>query len=164
MADYIENPNGIIIDVVTAEALEFFYYSEIQNTVSADYKKKVVRGRSEPHQHYNSNGPDTIAMNIVLVASMFQGDGGSYEDAINQWRFFKSLLFPDYLAGSYIGGPHLIRLKLGDLYDEEGILAEFSSILKPPFNRSHLPGRIECSFVFERIGVPKGYSDVRLVL
>jgi len=164
MADYINNPHGLIIDTITAEVLEFFYYKEIQNTVTVNYEKKFVRGRSEPHQHYSNNGPDTIAMNIFFVASMFQSDGGVYADAVNQWAFFKSLLFPDYLAGDYIQGPHMVRLRLGDLYDEEGIITEFSSTLKPPFDRNHLPGRIEANFVFERIGVPKGYSDVRVVL
>jgi len=164
MSDYLDNPNGLVIDTMTAEALEFFYYSEIQNNQTVSYEKKYVRGRSEPHQHYTNNGPDTITMNIVLVASMFQGDGGIYEDAYNQWVFFKSLLLPDYLAGSYIGGPHIVRLKMGDLYDEEGIFTEFSSTIKPPYNRQHLPARIECAFAFERVGIPKGFSDMRIIL
>jgi len=161
----LDNPFAILVDTVTGEVLEIYFYTDVTNSVSASYEDKTIRGRSEPIKHYTFTGSDTVTLNnVVLVASMWAEDGGIHEDAHNQWTFLKALMFPDYSAGEYIGPPHKVRLKLGDFYDEECVIEEFQSTAKPPFNRFHLPQRIEVSFVFKRVDTPKGYDDVRVIL
>lgn len=160
-----KNPYALLVDTVTGEVLEIYFYTDVTNNVSPQYDKVDVRGREGPHQHYSFTGPDTLILNgVVLLASAFENDGGQYEDAMNQWAFIKSLMYPDYDAGAYIDGPHRVRLKLGDFYDEEGKIEEFTSTAKPPFDENHLPARVEVGFVFERTGIPRSYSDIRRAL
>ncbi len=160
----ITMPKAILIDTVTGEAVELLFLSTVSMSVTANYDGKEPRGTSQPFFHYSHTGAKTLSLPFRLVSSVERNDGGTTEDVINDLRFLESLLYPDYLAGEFLSPPHVVRLWMGKLFDEEGFISAWNPNISPPYDENFLPQFVDMTLEFTRIGKMLGYSDVRTIL
>ena len=99
---------------------------------SATWNSTDIIGRSEPIRSYSSSTPRTVSLNLDFHASLDQGDGGTAGELENKILFFRSLVYPEYGAGS-IKPPETVLFKFGTWFAMRAVAVDVNVSYPGPY-------------------------------
>jgi len=128
-----------------------YHYTDITDSVEAEYADTPIRGRSQPYIHYTGTGTNKVSFTAKLVAG---GDTMALfhtaDDMIRSVNTIKSWVYPLYPKDGATQPPPTLILDAGDLYrGVPGIIRSANFVYQQPWTFKHLPMIIDVNIEFE---------------
>lgn len=141
-----------VINTVTGGTIEFDCEpDEINDTISAQFDPQEIRGRSSPYQGYNSSGPRTVSLELVLHDDLCK------EGVLNTVNRLRSLVYPGY-SGVLIAPSCLVRI--GDMIHMKAIVNDVGVVWQKPYrNGVYLVANVSLTFS-EVVDIPHSAFDI----
>lgn len=133
------------------KSVTLFHYTEITESLAAEYAETTIRGRSQPYLHYANTGINTISFTAKLVAGAQQLDFfHTAEDVWADVMRLKSWLYPDYTQKPQVIPPPTLVLVAGDAYrGVPGIIRSLDFTHMVPFTWDLYPMIVDVSITYE---------------
>lgn len=141
-----------VINLVTGQTIEFDCEpEEINDMNSAQFDSQEIRGRSSPYQGYNTSGPRTISLELMLHDDLCK------EGLLNTVNHLKSLTYPGY-EGVLVPPSCLVRI--GDMIHAKAITNDVGVVWQKPYrNGIYLLATVSLNFT-ETPDTPFSSSEI----